>query len=288
MTTLHSTLKSAGGVASTARLLRRGFTARELAEAVRSGTIQRVRQGWYALPETPRDVTTAVRVGGSLACVSALRRAGIWLPFDSRIHVAVPAHASRLRVVPSAVVHWCAPADAEFVPVIPLAEALGQAAVCLPAEFALVAIDSALNKSLVTLPQLERAFALLPARARRLLDLPDAKCDSGLETLARYRLRRWRIRVRTQVRIPGVGRVDVVVGERLVLEFDGRGFHDDDDSFEEDRRRDRELHRLGYIVVRLSYTQVMQQWQRAEEVIREMVRRRDHMWPRSGPHANSG
>ena len=285
MTTLHATLTSTGGVASTARLLRHGITARELAEAVRSGTIQRVRQGWYALPETPQDVTTAVRVGGSLACVSALRRAGIWLPFDSRVHVAVPAHASRLRVEPSAVIHWCAPAHAEFVPVIPLPEALGQAAVCLPAEFALVAIDSALNKKLVSRLHLERAFANLPAKARRLLDLADAKSDSGLETLARCRLRRWRIHVRTQVRIPGVGHVDVLVGERLVLELDGRGFHDDGDSFEEDRRRDLELHRLGYIVVRLSYKQVMQQWPQAEVVIREMVRRRDHMWPRNGANA---
>ena len=89
------------------------------------------------------------------------------------------------------------------------------------------------------------------------------------------------MRVRTQVEISGVGRVDVLIGERLVLELDGRGFHDDDHSFEEDRRRDLELHRLGYVVIRLSYRQVMEQWPRAEQVIRVLVQRRDHMWPRT-------
>ena len=281
MTTLEQHLATTHGVASTSRLLSLGFTNRALSRAVTKGSVLRVRQGWYALPDVSPDVATAARVGGSLGCVSALRRAGVWLPADSRIHVSVSQHASRLRTDGASVVHWSRFAHPDAPAIVPVADALAQAALCLPREFALVALDSALNKKLVTTHELERSFSRLPLKARHLLSLCDATSQSGLETLARHRLKRWRMRVRTQMKISGVGRVDVLIGERLVLELDGRGFHDDDTSFEEDRRRDLELHRLGYIVIRLSYRQVMEQWPRAEQVVRALVQRRDHMWPRN-------
>jgi len=54
------------------------------------------------------------------------------------------------------------------------------------------------------------------------MDLVDPGCGSGLETLARLHLRRRHIRVRSQVHIPPVGWVDLLIGGRLVLELDSR------------------------------------------------------------------
>jgi very-short-patch-repair endonuclease len=80
--------------------------------------------------------------------------------------------------------------------------------------------------------------------------------------------------------IEGVGRVDVLVGDRLVLELDGYGFHATGESFETDRRRDLALAARGYRVIRLSYRQVMFEWNEAERVILSMVRRGEHVRPR--------
>ena len=280
MATLEQAIHSLDDVAPTRALRARGFSDHLIAKAIRSGSIYRVRNGWVALSTAAPETATAVRVGGGLSCVSALRRAGVWLPHDERIHVAVHSNASRLRPAQGTVIHWTRPVGAAAA-VDGVAQSLIQAAGCLAPEFALVALDSALNKRLASTGELSSAFAHAPARAQHLLALADEGSQSGLETLARYRLRRWRVGLRTQVVIPGVGRVDVLIGDRLVLELDGRGFHDETGSFEEDRRRDLELHRLGYIVVRLSYRQVMEQWPRAESVLLTMIRRGDHFWPRS-------
>lgn len=103
------------------------------------------------------------------------------------------------------------------------------------------------------------------------------RAESGIETMARYRLRAKGIRVRTQHEIPGIGRVDLLIGTRLILEVDGCRYHVDPDRFERDRERDRLAAELGYLVVRLSYQQVVYEWERAEESIMSVIRRREHL-----------
>lgn len=49
-----------GGLAPTYRLLRRGWTSYTLTRAVRSGSIIRVRQGWYALPDEQENRLASV------------------------------------------------------------------------------------------------------------------------------------------------------------------------------------------------------------------------------------
>lgn len=55
--------------------------------------------------------------------------------------------------------------------------------------------------------------------------------------------------------------MDFLVGHRLVIEVDGRAFHTGP-AFDEDRRRDFELVMRGYLVLRLSYRQVVDDWDR--------------------------
>ncbi|CAN5281551.1 type IV toxin-antitoxin system AbiEi family antitoxin domain-containing protein [soil metagenome] len=295
MDIIGQALRSAHGVAHRSSLLDAGATSYAIGAARHSGVI-RVRRAWYAETWANPEILRAVRIGGALTCQSALVLAGIWANDDETTHVRVARNSSRLRspatdkvafaAAPGgAVVHWHPEPGEIRNAVDPLPIALAHYARCTSREMALVAIDCALNRKLVTPQRLGEAFALFPQQSRRLLELADPSSQSGLETLARYRLGRHRIRVRTQVTIAGVGRVDVIIGERLVLELDGYGFHATGEFFESDRRRDLALLERGYCVLRLSYRQVMYEWAEAERVILALVRRREHRWPRRQPHS---
>lgn len=286
---LQSSLVENHGVVSRSVLLAAGLTPYEIGRARHVGMLWRVRRAWYAEPGADPKLVGAVRVGGALTCVTALERAGVWIRPDTAIHVAVPANAARLRSIshtrvplrdePSGVrLHWRREGGVIAHPITNIVESLAHCAVCQPPELALVAIDCALNRGLATLSDLRPT--LTTVSSQRLLDRADASSQSGLETLARYRLRRLRVLLRTQVFIDGVGRVDVLIGDRLVLELDGYGFHATGEFFESDRRRDLALLARGYRVLRLSYRQVMFEWAEAERVILTLIRRGDHMWPR--------
>ena len=55
----------------------------------------------------------------------------------------------------------------------------------------------------------------------------------------------------------GIGRVDLLVEGAVVVETDGREYHDNDDAFERDRARDRALHARGLVVVRFTRKEVV-------------------------------
>ena len=150
---------------------------------------------------------------------------------------------------------------------------------CAGFESAVATLDSVLNAKLAS----SGAITTLlegTSRGARLLAALDQESESGTESIARVRLRRLGLHVRTQARVAGVGRVDLLIGERLGLEIDSRSHHLGK-NYEEDRARDLELVRQGYLVIRASYRMVMREWGAVEKVIRELVGRRDHRW-RSG------
>jgi very-short-patch-repair endonuclease len=85
------------------------------------------------------------------------------------------------------------------------------------------------------------------------------------------------IEPRLQVRISGVGRVDMVIGDRLVLEIDGYAYHSDKERFEADRRRDARLSARGYRVLRFSYDQIFNHWSEVKSAILAAIARGDHL-----------
>ena len=238
-------LELLGGVASRDSILRLWTTAGKLSRATHAGQVLRVRKGWYALPDARKDVVAAVRVGGSLTCSRALMSHEVWTMPDERVHVSVPSNASRLRSLDGVVLHWRRSPGVIHRAVDPVPDALAHLAECGTREAAIAAIDSALYLGLTNRPELKAVFRSSTSEARRRLALADATSESGLETFARLRLRSLGIQYRTQVPIPGVGRVDLLVGKRLVVELDGFRFHTRE-AFEEDRRRDLVLQRLGF------------------------------------------
>lgn len=289
---LLETLARFGGVASTAALAEHGLTARRIDRGVQTGDLLRLRQGWVALPSAPNPVVRAVRVGGRLSCVSALHPRKIWCRESRGLHVRVGRYSQHLsaphdRRVPlgaparfGVTVHrTITPGLAEHPFAIdPVPHALMHAVKCQPPADAIATLDSALNRKLITWGETEELLSFLPQRYRRYLQLVDGKSQSGLETKARLACRRHRIPFRTQVSIDGVGYVDILIGERLVLELDGYEFHSSKADFEEDRRRDAELARQCFRVQRASHDQVMYRWDEVFTVVRQLVARGEHRW----------
>jgi very-short-patch-repair endonuclease len=292
MESVEAALTRIGGVGTRASLVSMGVSVRSLARSVRDGSIVSVRRGWYALPSAPSDIVQAVRVGGALTSVSAGSHFGLWTLDDGMLHVAVPRHGSRLRsptdrALPLSLdasarvcLHWRKPSHTPHTIVAPIVATLMHAIECQSEERAIVMIDSALNSRQVTRSQLRRAASSMPSRYAATLAKCDARSQSGTETLVRVRLRRLGIRVRIQVHRPGVGRVDVLVGDRLVIECDSQEFHGSDEAQERDYDRDIELIDGDDLVLRLRYRHVVHEWDRVEAVILRLVRRGRHLNPR--------
>jgi len=255
---------------STARLHDLGLDDRDIARAVAERRLIRLRRGRFSTPDAPTDVAAAVRAGGALSCVSALQAHGAWVLKPEQPHVRV---ARGVAVGAGVRLHWSDERKLADSPLDDPETSLALAVQCQPFRAAVVAADSVVNRKILELPTVE-ALLRRTAPGRRVLESLDPLSESGLETLARLSLRSRRIRVRSQVTIVGVGRVDLVIGDRLVLELDGESFHQD---FDKDRARDRALILAGYLPIRVSYRQLMHGWAEVEAQLLELIRRDEHL-----------
>lgn len=288
-------LQRAGGAAGFAAFDRVGIARAEILAAVRSGSASRVRNGWFAAPEAPGAVVRAVRVGGIATSSTVAELRGLWVPARDRLHVRVSSNAARLRsphdrsVALDAQRHWvCVHYRGRIDGTIghdALTTALGEMFACTHAHEAIAAVESAIERRELDPGHLESVRRAMPSGRRSLLDRLDLTAQSGLETKVRLLLYGRRVRFRCQAPIDGVGSVDFLVGDRLVMEVDGWTFHSSREEFENDRRRDFELVTRGYAVLRLSYRQVIDDWERTSSGILALLARGEHRWPgrRGGP-----
>lgn len=262
------------GIAAVTDALDAGFTRYAIRLAVERGLAVRVRRRWLARPTAHADLVFAARAGGTIACVSAARRHGVWTVDDGRTHLVVPAHAGHVRA-DGAIVHWSAgplPPDGGLVE--PLIDALWHLADCRPRIEALAAWESAIRLGRVDL----RELSLIPARSeavRRVRDAASELSDSGIETIPVARLKRIGVPVRQQVRISG-HHVDLLIGERLVLQMDGWRFHSARDQRRADIAHDRRLQAIGYTVLRYDYDEIIFGWDLVELEIRAAMARGAH------------
>lgn len=190
---------------------------------------------------------------------------------DTRVHVAVARNASRLRTTPAdgAVLHWVDAAAAVQCWRVPAEVAVRQTVSWADSETALACLDTALTAWGWTTARLLPLFDGAPAGDRVLAARARVGSGSGCESIVRQRLETAGIRVQQQVRIDGVGFVDMVVaGARLVVEVDGFEHHGTRRGFEEDRRRDAALAGLGFGVVRLTYRRIFAEWPECLAAIR--------------------
>src|SRR5699024_1630088 len=242
------------GLGSRAQLLQLGLTDARLRRHAREGTLQRIAPGWYARPDAAAPAVRALAAGFRLTCLDAAEMHGLWVPHrpaheEGDLHVyrfnavadAPPGmrlHASRSR-------SWTEP---DAVASLPLA--LEHAMQCLDGESAAVLLESALERRLLTVPEVEALLARAPIATRSRIGALSTASDSGSETRVVRWLRRRGFHVEQQVHLAGVGFLDVYVGG-LFLEIDGRAHHEQEDAFLRDRRRDLRTVRYGLQILRL-------------------------------------
>ncbi|GAB17419.1 hypothetical protein GOEFS_032_00150 [Gordonia effusa NBRC 100432] len=210
------------GVFSLRELRDQDSHGRDLEEILAGRRLTRVRRGWFATLGADPVVVGAIRAGGVVSCLTALKMYGIWVP-EHPLRVHVRACASTMRSAPPR--KFCTAvggATPEGRAIDDLSTALLHAVKCVDDEGAVAVFDSVLNQKLMTEWDLASLFAR-SKRVQRLLPKCDGRAQSGIETFARVRLRAKHVKLDVQVFLPCVaGWVDILIGRRLVLELDGK------------------------------------------------------------------
>lgn len=146
----------------------------------------------------------------------------------------------------------------------------------------LVAMDAALHRNLVTVEQLRAALTLPGARygigaARAAIEATDRACESPGESLTRALLVQAGFDVRSQVWLAdtdgNIGRVDFLVGDRVVVEFDGAVKYDGIDGKRElvkEKRREDRLRAAGFRVVRVMWEDLQHPERLTRRIRREL------------------
>ncbi|MFS0868135.1 endonuclease domain-containing protein [Microbacterium sp. 179-B 1A2 NHS] len=256
----------------------RDSTVRSLTE---SGRVRPIRRAWVALPAADPLLALAASVGGRVTCLSLARQWGWWVPpnLDAGPHLQMLPGKGAAHTPPGwqGNLHWTRP----IVPLAPtvlratIHDALAHIATCVPLDSALVIWESAARKERLA-PAMLQAVRWPGVAARQLAAAVEGLSDSGLETIVAVALRRMGLAVRQQVWIAGRP-VDLLVGERLVVQIDGYEFHSDSAQRGRDIAHDAELRLRGYTVLRFSYAQVVHHLARVEETIRHAVAQGLHL-----------
>jgi very-short-patch-repair endonuclease len=277
-------------IASREDLLAAGAHSRVLTRDVREGRLLRVYRDHYALPGTPEHVIRAVRVGGKLACVSALADQQVFVFRPHPAHIHLQRGASRLRSPGNRYaqlstgnrdgieLHWhplLRPEDAT-AHTVGAVDSVAQAMRCQTPRMAVATLDSALNKRIIAPDDVRLIFASLPLRFRPIETLSDGRAEAGSETILRLLVRTLGLQFDIQVFIDGVGRVDMLIEGCLVVEADSRAHHSAWDRYVTDRTRDTTLATLGYLSLRLLYEDIMFRPERVVAAILGLLRSQNH------------
>ena len=269
-------------------LTRRQATAAQVAPAVldaalRSGALRRVRPGLFvqetSWAATARHDRYALVVRGVLldrtrwiaSHHAALALHGLPLHDVDRdlVDVAAPVGTSKRR--PGLHVHVATAAQRLLID-DPTVQAVGVADACVLAavgsgfEAGVVAMDAALHRRLVTVESLDESLDGCGLRygvgqARAAIDAAESRCESPGETRTRLVLRAAGLTIRSQVSLSDedgfIGRVDLLVGDRVVVEFDGAVKYDGLDgrrALMDEKRREERLRDAGFRVVRVTWS----------------------------------
>jgi very-short-patch-repair endonuclease len=282
---LVSVVRRLGGAGRTADLRAAGATKRDLADAVRAGLLVRPRRGVFASPETSEVIIEALGHRGRIACATAARDRGLWTldaGHDEPVHTWVhpDRHPARHRRangddVGCCLLHRDAVVDLPDLVRVGILHCLVQLAKCHGDEAFFAAFESALRHQFISPQQRARLRAAVPAQLVELVDLARLDADSGLESIVRLRLHRLGIAVACQVKIPGVGTVDFVIGDCLILEADG-ATHGGDNRHR-DLVRDAIAMGLGFVTLRFDSALILHDWETVESAILAALDRTLHV-----------
>ncbi|MGE5280810.1 MAG: type IV toxin-antitoxin system AbiEi family antitoxin domain-containing protein [Chloroflexota bacterium] len=283
------------GVVSLEQLLGLGINERAVIRRVEAGRLYRIHQGVYAVGQPALTQNgkwmAAVLAGGPGAVLSHRSAAALWgIRDDERSSVDVtapnrrgrmphgidahrdgsiqPADRARQQGIPCTSVERTLLDLAAVVPIWELRKAISEAEV-------LQLLDHRRMRSLVRRSRGRRGVA----RLRLLLDEihPETrKTRSELERMFLRMCERARIpRPEVNVSLDVNGRrlePDFLWREAgLIVEADGRQYHDTDSAFQQDRKREQQLQRAGWRVSRCTWEQVEREPRRLAETIRALL-----------------
>lgn len=286
---LHDRALAHGGVLSTYVIRGLGFDDREIMKLVRDRSLVRVRSGCFVLGEVMRDADRTeayrLRVAAILLGRAAPRKgrepgklirashhAGLavhGLPlYDCDLRVfdlaAKVEHSSRQGIVR---VHPIAEGDVaarvKGVAAASVSTCLVETAATSGVVAGVVALDAALQQRFVTLDEVRERAGTMSVRyggrsVQLMIEQADPTCESPGESRTRLILRSLGMVfvAQAEIRAPGfLARVDFLIG-RVVVEFDGAVKYagaEGRDALMREKRREDELRRLGYEIVRLTW-----------------------------------
>lgn len=124
------------------------------------------------------------------------------------------------------------------------------------AETGLIVLESACNRRIIAIEDARSLISSVQSSKIRTLSRFNASSLSGSETRVRNYFQSKRVNVRSQVPIRGIGIVDMVVDDYLIVECDSAEFHSTTEQYRRDRERDLQARQLGFKPRRLSYDQM--------------------------------
>ena len=225
-------------------------------------------RGWiYDKNSFTLDEVRAFVYNACISCVSAAQIYELPILMEERpqkTHLSVSynrgMHPSKLRRFDDVCVHreQFLSDEERRTHVASIGTVLERVLVCMPLKVSLPMLDAARNRGLYDVSTLT-----MPSTGSRLphlieaLSLSSDRARSILETVARLQLIDMGLTPQVGVWIEGVGEVDMIILGFIVIEVDGWAFHSSKEQREKDLKRDRELLRRGYVVLRFTYDDVM-------------------------------
>ncbi len=271
------------GAFSAAQAARFGVASLDLHRLVARGELTRVRRGAFVMSVALEGLTAEARYSLETRAVLLSRDRGSWASHHAALAVSglplVGLDLTRYDVCADvkhesrsgSVTTHCLPVGEPALLVrgissVSTETALVQTAVRHGVRPAVVAADAAMHGGLVSEDKIADAAARLGlgvrarARIESLCALLDPAAESPGESLTRLLLTGLGMSFRSQVDIRDsvgfVGRVDFLVEERVIVEFDGRVKYagvDGRDALAREKAREDRLRAAGYEVVRLTW-----------------------------------
>ena len=225
-------------------------------------------RGWiYDKNSFTLDEVRAFVYNACISCVSAAQIYELPILMEERpqkTHLSVAynhgMHPSKLRRFDDVCIHreQIMSDEERRTHVASIGTVLERVLVCMPLKVSLPMLDAARNRRLydVSTLTIPPTGSRLP-HLREALSLSSDRARSILETVARLQLIDMGLTPQVGVWIEGVGEVDMIILGFIVIEVDGWAFHSSKEQREKDLKRDRELLRRGYVVLRFTYDDVM-------------------------------
>ncbi|QJC22551.1 endonuclease domain-containing protein [Arcanobacterium buesumense] len=259
-----------------------------LDKALARKDIEKLPHHWYAAPDASSLEITAATHGFLIGCCTAAYFWGLWVPDARNPHFICKRNAGRVdnrgMIIHRALngrrqlgMHH-SPGKAPHI-ICSLVEAVEQVVHYHDAETGLIVLESALNQQKLDPATADEIISYAQKRKQPILKRRVSMAQSGSETRVRSFLQSLRVQVQPQAQLPGVGRVDLLVGQSLIIECDSTAFHSKSLNVNDDRRRDAQQTCLGYRFLRLSYHQVWNDWDNTRNYIRAVLRTRQHVKP---------